>query len=75
MDVTGRISGSGGRVAAEESFSAECKVILDKCQEMPYNVSMIKTYTSKALEAFATKEMAQNFPSRTTTAFAASCSR
>ena len=36
--------------------------MLDKCQEMPYNVSMIKTYTSKALEAFATKGDGSKLP-------------
>lgn len=29
---------------------------------MPYNVSMIKTYTSKALEAFATKGDGSKLP-------------
>jgi len=30
-----------------------CKVILDKCKPLGYNVSMIKTFRSKVLEAFA----------------------
>ncbi len=39
-----------------------CKVLLDKCQEIPYNVYMIRTYKSKALEAFGVQGDASKLP-------------